>query len=213
MTFNKTAYYVPIKTNNGTNSKDYSSIFNNHTISIDFKLETMLDIESTLFVREGGEIGLYIEQPNSIKFIWKEEAGRYNEIRTSITNIKEKNNIKVSIGEYVELYVNDHLIDRVIKRPIANSANKRFIIGAESPYSLFNEKWFFGEITDFSVYENSVETMEKNTYISLDFVNNSKFKTFDKSGAGNHGVLFENPKDVEYSITEYNKLGPKQKII
>lgn len=213
MIFSNRAYQIPIKTNNGTNTKDYSLIFDNHSISIDFILNDQIENESAIFVREGGDMGLYVEAPNSIKFIWKEKSGEINKIQTIIENIKEKYNVTININDHIEFYINGTLIDKTIKGSIINCADKKLVIGAEQPYRESNEKWFSGEILGFTLYEDFVGKTEKNVYINLDFVNNSKFKTFDKSGSGNHGVLFENPKDVEFSITEYNKLGPKQKII
>jgi len=50
-------------------------------------------------------------------------------------------------------------------------------------------------------------------YINIDFQQNSKFKTFDKSGNGNHGILIEDPKYVNKSIDTFNNVAPKQKII
>ncbi len=213
MIFNKTAYYIPDKTKNNTNLKGYSSILNDFTISTVFKLNDFLEDEVCVICKEGYPMGIFLEAPNFVKFVWYTKENKYNEIKLSVENIKEIINIKVSVSEFIKLYLNGDLIVTKERGEIIDYSERRLLIGAQCPFNGKDEKWFNGEINEVIIYNSCVDNTEKNMYINIDFKENSKFKTFDKSGNGNHGILIEDPEYINYSINKFNNVAPKQKII
>jgi hypothetical protein len=213
MIFNKTSYYVPSKTKNNTNIKDHSNILNNFTIIVDFKSEELIENESTIISKEGTPMGLFLEKPNIVKFVWYTKENKHNEVSFNVIDITEKMNIKVIISDFIELYRDNVLMVKKEKGDIINYIDNKLMIGALNPFSGENERWFNGEINEILVYDTIVDYTDKNVYIKLNFEENSKFKTFDNSGNGNHGVLIEDPKYVNKSIDMFNNVAPKQKII
>ena len=213
MIFNKTSYYVPSKTKNNTNVKDYSNILNNFTIIVDFKSEELIENESTIISKEGTPMGLFLEKPNIVKFVWYTNKNTYNDVSFNVIDITEKINVKVVVSDLIEIYCNGILMSKKEKGNIVNYIDKKLRIGALNPFNGEDEKWFRGEINEIVVYDTIVDYTKKNMYINLNFKENSKFKTFDLSGNGNHGILIEDPKYVNNSINKFNNVAPKQKII
>ncbi len=213
MIFNKTSYFIPNKTKNNTNIKDYSSIENDFTIHANFKLIDFIENESCVISKDGYPMGLFLEFPNIVKFVWYTTGHIYNDVRFVVDDIRQIMDIKVTVSEYISLYFNDILMDSKIKGNIVDYSNKKILIGALYPYNNENEKWFNGEINQIIIYDSSFDYTKKNMYINIDFQQNSKFKTFDKSGNGNHGILIEDPKYINKSIDTFNNVAPKQKII
>lgn len=213
MIFNKTSYFIPNKTKNNTNIKDYSSIENDFTIHANFKLIDFIENESCVISKDGYPMGLFLEFPNIVKFVWYTIGHIYNDVRFVVDDIRQIMDIKVTVSEYISLYFNDILMDSKIKGNIVDYSNKKILIGALYPYNNENEKWFNGEINQIIIYDSSFDYTKKNMYINIDFQQNSKFKTFDKSGNGNHGILIEDPEYINKSIDTFNNVAPKQKII
>ena len=75
-----------------------------------------------------------------------------------------------------------------------------------------NKFWFNGEILEVKIYHNSIET-DDDLYLWFDFERNSKFKTFDKSGNGNHGELYETEEFKYEKHIEFNKIARPAKIV
>jgi hypothetical protein len=213
MIFNKTSYYIPNKTKNNTNVKDYSSIENNFTIIADFRLFDFVDNEATIISKDGHPMGLFLELPNIVKFVWYTTRNTYNDVRFIIDDIKQRMNIKVTVSESIGLYFNDVLMDSKVKGDIIDYSEKRLLIGSLYPFNGKNDKWFNGDINNIIIYDTLVDYTDKNMYINMNFEENSKFKTFDNSGNGNHGILIEDPEYVNKSIDMFNNVAPKQKII
>jgi hypothetical protein len=213
MIFNKTSYYIPNKTKNNTNVKDYSSIENNFTIIADFRLFDFVDNEATIISKDGYPMGLFLELPNIVKFVWHTTGNTYNDVRFIIDDIKQRMNIKVTVSESIGLYFNDVLMDSKVKGDIIDYSEKRLLIGSLYPFNGKNDKWFNGDINNIIIYDTLVDYTDKNMYINMNFEENSKFKTFDNSGNGNHGILIEDPEYVNKSIDMFNNVAPKQKII
>ena len=213
MIFNKTAYYIPNKTKNNTNVKDYSSIENNFTILADFRLFDFIDNEATIISKDGQPMGLFLELPNIVKFVWYTTGNVYNDVRFTIDDIKQRMNVKVTVSESIDLYFNDVLMDSKVKGDIIDYSEKRLLIGSLYPFNGENDKWFNGEINNIIIYDTLVDYTDKNMYINMNFEENSKFKTFDNSGNGNHGILIEEPEYINNSIDMFNNVAPKQKII
>ena len=158
-------------------------------------------------------MGLFLEKPNIVKFVWYTKENTYNEVSFNVVNITEKMNIKVIISDFIELYRDNVLMIKKEKGDIINYIDNKLLIGALNPFRGKGERWFNGEINQILVYDTIVDYTDKNMYINLNFEENSKFKTFDNSGNGNHGILIEDPKYVNKSIDMFNNVAPKQKII
>lgn len=213
MVFNNRAYYIPNKTTNNTNTKDYSWIENNFTIIVDFKSNGTIDDEATVITRDGQPMGIFLESPNIVKFVWYTDENKYNDIRFTQDDIDQRMSVKVMVSESIEMYVNDTLVGSKPKGNIIDYSGKRLLIGALNPYNNTDQKWFNGEINQIIIYNTLVDYTDKNMYINMDFEENSKFKTFDQSGNGNHGIIIEDPRYVDKSIDTFNNVAPKQKII
>jgi hypothetical protein len=148
-----------------------------------------------------------------VKFVWYTTGNTYNDVRFIIDDIKQRMNIKVTVSESIGLYFNHVLMDSKVKGDIIDYSEKRLLIGSLYPFNGKNDKWFNGEINNIIIYDTLVDYTDKNMYINMNFEENSKFKTFDNSGNGNHGILIEDPEYVNKSIDMFNNVAPKQKII
>lgn len=86
-------------------------------------------------------------------------------------------------------------------------------VGVGNPYSTeWDPMWYDGEIYDVKIYHSS-EEKEENLYLWFDFERNSHFKTFDKSGNGNHGEIFYSQEFIDMKNEEFNKIARPAKII
>lgn len=111
------------------------------------------------------------------------------------------------------MYINDIFYKEKECGKLYDYSNQTIFIGVANPYSFEENKfWFNGEILEVKIYHNSIET-DDNLYLWFDFERNSKFKTFDKSGNGNHGELYETEEFKYEKHIEFNKLARPAKII
>ena len=111
------------------------------------------------------------------------------------------------------MYINDIFYKEKECGKLYDYSNQTIFIGVANPYSFEENKfWFNGEILEVKIYHNSIET-DDDLYLWFDFERNSKFKTFDKSGNGNHGELYETEEFKYEKHIEFNKLARPAKII
>ena len=111
------------------------------------------------------------------------------------------------------MYVNDIFYQDKSCGQIYDYSNQTIFIGVANPYSSEeNQFWFNGEILEVKIYHDSIE-IDDNLYFWFDFQRNSKFKTFDKSGNGNHGEHYETEEFKYEKHVEFNKLARPAKII
>jgi len=111
------------------------------------------------------------------------------------------------------LYVGDIFYNSKDCGQVYDYSNQTIFIGVANPYS-FNENqfWFYGEIFEVKIYNSSIEKPE-NLYLWFDLERNSRFKTFDKSGNGNHGELYETEEVKQEKHLEFNKSARPAKIV
>ena len=135
----------------------------------------------------------------------KKETGSYisDIIKVKIIKTKDK----------FTMYINDIFYKDKECGQLYDYSNQSIFIGVANPYSHEeNQFWFSGEIFEVKIYHDSVEK-DDNLYLWFDFENNSKFKTFDKSGNGNHGQLYETEQFVYQKNLEFNKFARPAKIV
>ena len=111
------------------------------------------------------------------------------------------------------MYINDIFYKDKDCGQLYDYSSQTIFIGVANPYSFEeNQFWFSGEIFEVKIYHDSVET-DDNLYLWFDFERNAKFKTFDKSGNGNHGELYETEEYKYEKHIEFNKLARPAKIV
>lgn len=135
----------------------------------------------------------------------KKQTGSYisDIIKVKIIKTKDK----------FTMYINDIFYKDKECGQLYDYSNQSIFIGVANPYShKDNQFWFSGEIFEVKIYHDSVEK-DDNLYLWFDFENNSKFKTFDKSGNGNHGQLYETEEFVYQKNLEFNKFARPAKIV
>ena len=64
-------------------------------------------------------------------------------------------------------------------------------------------------LVNFSVGDKCIDSLEGDIFLN----SLSKFKTFDKSGNGNHGQLYETEEFVYQKNLEFNKFARPAKIV
>jgi hypothetical protein len=217
MKFNNTAYFVPNKTKNNTNLKTYSDLKNEFSFYSEFQLtEFGEDNECTVICRQGFSMGIFLQKPNILKFVWYTKDMVYNDIYIEVPNIYAPMKILVSVSDKVKIYDDGTLLGEKPTGELENYENSLIYIGATYPYTSNNEQWFNGEINRVCVFNKSIDTIDFNSYdvyFNVDFNYTSKFKAFDLSGNGNHPIYHENPIYSSQSINEFNKVAPAAKII
>mgnify|MGYP003665067225 FL=1 len=119
----------------------------------------------------------------------------------------------VKTHDKFKMYINDILYKSKDCGQVYDYSNQTIFIGVANPYS-FNENqfWFHGEIFEVKIYNSSIEKPE-NLYLWFDWERNSRFKTFDKSGNGNHGELYETEEVKQEKHLEFNKSARPAKIV
>ena len=216
MKFNKTAYYVPNQTKNKTNTKTFEQLEGDFSLYADFKLTEFVEDESLIVGRVGYHMGLFVQRPNGIKFAWYTKPYQYNDIWVSVDDIHKPMKVLVTISETIKLYINGKLKVEKERGDMESYNDKNIYVGAINPYGGGLECWFNGDINKICIFDESIKEFNedlKSLYLSFDFNQNSKFKTFDNSGNGNHGIYVENPEYTAQSINEFNKIAPGAKII
>ena len=224
---NKKAYFVKNETRNNTNTKKYNLLNDNFIFEASFKFNPIEDTTQNEFCvigRTGYNMGIFTQSTNAIKWCWWEVDSDGNHTYHDIfvngpdacgINNQEKNKIKViKSNNKFTLYFNDEFhSEKEIINKLYDYSNQTIFIGVANPYSHEeNQFWFSGEIFEVKIYHDSVEK-DDNLYLWFDFENNSKFKTFDKSGNGNHGELYETEEFKYEKHIEFNKIARPAKII
>lgn len=218
---NKLAYFVKDKTNNNTNTKSFELLNDDFIIETKFKFlenKNLIQNEYCIIGRVGYTMGLFIDSYRNIKWVWWETDENGNQIYSDIyitgINVFDYNTIKVIKKEKsFTLYVNDKEYDSVsFANELYDYYSKIIYIGVSNPYcENNNECWFTGNISYIKIYNNSDEIVD-NLYLWFDFEDNSNFKTFDKSGNGNHGERFESNEIKSKKNIEFNKFARPAKI-
>ena len=219
---NEKAYFVKKHTSNNTNTKSYDLLNNNFIFEVTFKCirdNKLKQKEQFVLGRVGYNMGVVIQDNNYAKFVWWEtnDSGEqiYRDIFLDDIDIFDTNTIKVikKNNEFI-VYLNNMWYDSYpIEHKLYDYSDKMIYIGVANPYCESGNYLFFnGEIIDVKIYNSSNEIID-DLYLWFDFQNNSNFKTFDKSGNGNHGELFESNKiKIEKNI-EFNKIARPAKIV
>ena len=218
-------YIVDRYSNSKTNTKSYELLTDDFIFESTFKVdEYSIDLgkESCVLTREGS-MGIFVFNYNDeyfIKWKWLEVNDEDVEIENEImvhTKIDANTNNKVKVikkdDEFI-MYVNDIFYTKQkIKYKLYNHKDKYIYVGSGNPYCLNkNYRWFYGTISDVKIYQSSEETFE-NMFLGFDFKKNTSFKTYDKSGSGNHGILFESEEIKSEKSVEFNKIGRPAKIV
>jgi hypothetical protein len=218
-------YIVDRYSNSKTNTKSYESLIGDFIFEATFKVdEDSIDLgnESCVLTREGS-MGIFVFNYNDEYFIkWKwlevndEDEDVVNEIMvyTEIgANIYNKVKVIKKEDEFI-MYVNDIFYTKQkIKYKLYNHKDKYIYVGSGNPYcSNKNYRWFYGNISDVKIYHSSEETFE-NMFLWFDFKKNTSFKTYDKSGSGNHGLIFESENVRSEKSIEFNKVARPAKIV
>lgn len=218
-------YIVDRYANSKTNTKSYESLTDDFIFEATFKVdEDSIDLgnESCVLTREGS-MGIFVFNYNDEYFIkWKwlevndEDEDVVNEImvHTEIgANIYNEVKVIKKDDEFT-MYINNRLYTKQkIKYKLYDHKDKYIYVGSGNPNCVNkNYRWFYGNISDVKIYHSSEETFE-NMFLWFDFKKNTSFKTYDKSGSGNHGNLFESEEIKSEKSVEFNKLGRPAKIV
>jgi hypothetical protein len=167
-------------------------------------------------------MGIFIQEfdgENYIKWVWWETNEKNEEIYNDIfvhtkLNLSTFNTVKVikKDNQFI-MYVNNELYEtRTLIHKLYDYKDKYIFIGAANPFCKNNNQcWFYGNIKDVKIYHSSDEIID-NLYLWFDFEKTSNFKTFDKSGNGNHGEKYETMEEKRRQSEEFNKLGRPAKI-
>jgi hypothetical protein len=219
---NKHAYFVKNNTNNNTNTKNFELLNNDFIIEATFKFEedtNLIQREYCVVGRVGYTMGIFVDSYKNIKWEWWEtnDDGEqlYRDIYVTNVDVFNYNTIKViKEKNSFTLYVNDRKYESVeVNNKLYDYSSSIIYIGASNPYCENNdENWFTGDISDIKIYNSSNETFD-DLYLWFDFKINSNFKTFDKSGNGNHGEIFESNEIKKDKNIEYNKFARPPKIV
>ena len=219
---NKKAYYVRNETRNNTNTKKYNLLNNNFIVEATFRFAPNKEIiqnEYCVFARTGYNMGIFTQSNDTIKWCWWEVDDVGNHTYHDIFIFPINNNLKhklkiIKHNDTFTLYLNDELYaTKQIINHLYDYSNQTIFIGVANPYSdEENIYWFNGEIYEIKIYHDNIET-DDNLYLWYDFKNNSKFKTFDISGNGNHGELYETDEFKCERNIEFNKFARPAKIV
>jgi hypothetical protein len=219
---NKKAYFVKNETRNNTNTKKYNLLNDNFIFEAIFKFNPIEDTTQNEFCvigRSGYNMGIFTQSTDAIKWCWWEVDTNgnhtYHDIFVNGIDNQQKNKIKViKSNNKFTLYLNDEFhSEKEITNRLYDYLEQTIFIGVGNPYSIdANMYWFSGDIYETKIYHSDIATAD-NLYLWYDFENNSKFKTFDKSGNGNHGQLYETEEFIYQKNLEFNKFARPAKIV
>ena len=221
---NELAFLVKNETRNKTNIKNYNLLNDDFIFEATFRVEINKDIingEYCVVGRTGYNMGIYaqsyLHSDDAIKWCWWElQDGEYvyKDI-FMIIDLTQIIKIKVIKKENTfTLYCNGEFYEtKEIVGQLHDYTNQTIFVGVGNPYNdqcdLF---WFIGDIYEVKIYHNSIES-DDNLYLWYDFEKNSHFKTWDKSGNGNHGEIYSSPDLIRNSNDEFNVFARPAKII
>jgi hypothetical protein len=162
-------------------------------------------------------MGIFAQSNDAIKWCWFEYDSnneiQYNDIFIYPLDNNVRTNIKViKKGDEFILYKNGQYYSKRKISKLYDYFDSMIYIGVGNPYSDTDSYWFNGEIYYVKIYHDSVES-DENLYLWLDFKRNTQFKTFDISGNGNHGEIYETDEFKEMKNIEFNKTARPAKII
>ena len=218
-------YIVDRYANSKKNTKSYELLTEDFIFESTFKVDDgSIDLgkESCVLTREG-LIGIFVFNYNDeyfIKWKWTEVNDENENVENEImvhTKINTQIDYKVKVikkdNEFT-MFINDKLYSqREIKYKLYDYEDKYIYVGSGNPYCANNNyRWFYGSISDVKIYHSSEETLE-NMFIWFDFKKNTSFKTYDKSGSGNHGLIFESENVRSEKSIEFNKVARPAKIV
>jgi hypothetical protein len=209
-------YYIPNETKYKTNLKNYESLKNGYTFYADFQLNKFIENEACIIGRQDLHyMGLFLQNPNALKFVWHKKGGVYTDIFLEIGDVYEPMNVLVTISDHIKVYKNGILLGVKESGDMIDYSDKNILIGSINPHFESWELKFDGVINEVKIFDRVVINQDntENLFTHLDFKNQSRFKTFDISGNGNHGLIYENPVFRDSKINEYVSVGPKQKIL
>lgn len=124
--------------------------------------------------------------------------------------------VKVKVvkkGNSFSMYINDiHFMTKKVGK-LYDYSDQTIFVGVGNPYNYGSDPLYFnGEINDVKLYHNSSES-DKSLYLWFDFKRNAEFKTFDKSGNGNHGQKYETDEAKMKINDEFNQYARPAKIV
>ncbi len=209
-------YYIPSNTKHNTNIKNYDSLKNGYTFYADFKLDKFIENEACIIGRQDLHyMGLFLQNPNALKFCWHKKGGTYIDIFLEVGDVFEPMKVLVTISDQIRIYRDGYLLGTRESGEMVDYSDKNILIGSINPHFESWECKFDGTINEIKIFDKVVTNSDntENLFAHFDFKNQSRFKTFDVSGNGNHGVVYEDPVFKDFKINEYTVLGPKQKIL
>ena len=212
----KLGYVVNNETRNKTNTKNYTLLNDDFIYEATFKTNKIIK-EGCVIGRSGGNMGIYV-QPLIIKWCWfkiEDNNVIYDDIVYSLpeNKVKQFTTVKVvKIADKFNMYINGDLYATKDCGDLFDYSNQPIYVGVGNPYSNDNQYWFNGQIKEVKIYHNSTE-IDNNLYLWYNFEFNSKFKTFDISGNGNHGEIYESNEYKKEKNIEFNKLARPAKIV
>jgi len=215
---NEFAFFVRNETRNKTNIKNYSLLNNDFIFEATFKADSKLSSTNEYCVvgRTGYNMGIYAQSNDAVKWCWWEienDECVYKDVFIYPIDNTIKNKVKVirKSNKFI-VYFNDKLYETKIINNLWNYSDQSICVGVGNPYGEYNSLWFSGDIYEVKIYHSSIEKPE-NLYLWYDFEKNAHFKTFDKSGNGNHGEIYNSPELIRIKNEEFNKVARPAKII
>jgi len=217
---NELAFFVRNETRNKTNLKKYELLNNDFIFEATFKLNANIDVdynEYCVIGRTGYNMGIYAQSIDALKWTWWEienDKPVYKDIYVNPVDNTMISKIKViKKSNKFLLYYNDNFYADEKIGKLHDYSDQTICVGVGNPYSDQSPPfWFIGDIYDVKIYHNSIESNDY-LYLWYDFERNSHFKTFDKSGNGNHGEIFNSPELIRMKNEEFNRVARPAKII
>jgi len=216
------AFFARNETRNKTNVKNYSLLNDDFIFEATFKanVNRYINEEYCVVGRTGYNMGIYAQAysklDDAIKWCWWEVENE-NIVYKDIFMVSEcADLIKIKVikkSNTFTLYCNDEFYETRNIGQLYDYSDQTICIGVGNPYNeQYDPYWFTGDIYEVKIYHNSVE-VDDNLYLWYDFQKNAHFKTFDKSGNGNHGEIYNSPELIRISGEEFNKVARPAKII
>ena len=205
-------YYIPNQTKNNTNLKTYSNLKDGYTFYADFKLDGFIENEACVIGRQGLHyMGLFLQNPNALKFCWHKKDGTYVDIFLQIDDVFKPMKVLVTISDQIRIYRDGIFLGGKDCSDMMDYSNSNILIGSINPHFKEWECRFDGTINEIKIFEGVVTdpTNNGNLYTYFDFTDTCRFKVFDLSENGNHGVVYEDPEFKDFKINEYVKITTK----
>lgn len=215
---NELAFFIRNETRNKTNTKKYDLLKKDFIFEASFMCDSNIITNNEYCVvgRTGYNMGIYAQSTDAVKWCWWEienDEFIYKDIFIYPIDNTVKNKVKViKKSNKFSVYFNDELYATKNIGKLYDYSDQSICVGVGNPYGEHNPFWFNGEIYEVKIYHSSVEKPE-NLFLWYDFERNAHFKTFDKSGNGNHGEIYNSPELIRLKNEEFNKYARPAKII